>query len=78
MRSASCASTRSSPVNSSSFALRAPSSHGITIVTTPEPKRISGSPNLASSLHTARSHTIIRSQPPARQNDCTCAMIGLG
>ena len=29
--------------------MRAPTSHGMTMVTTPEPKRISGSPNMASS-----------------------------
>ena len=57
---------------------RAPISQGMTIVTTPEPNRISGSPNKASSAATARSHIIMRSHPPARQYPWTCAITGLG
>ena len=67
MRSASSAEMRSSPVNSSSLDLRTPRIQGITMVTTPDPNLISGSPNRASSEHTQRSQIIIRSQPPARQ-----------
>src|SRR5207249_6856204 len=77
-RSASSAGTRSSPVNRSSFAARIPTTHGRNIETTPEPKRTSTYPKYASSTATARSQASMRPVPPARQQDSTDAITGLG
>ena len=65
-------------MNTSSFAVRTPTTHGRNIETTPEPNRTSTYPKTASSAATARSHASIRSVPPARQYECTDAMTGFG
>ncbi len=67
-----------SPVNSSSFVFFWPSTNGISSVTGPEPNRISGSPNFASSVATMRSQAIASSHAPPRHQPRTAAITGFG
>src|SRR4030088_1886184 len=64
-----------SPVNRSSFVFFCPSMNGISSATGPEPYRISGSPNRASSDATIRSHAIASSQAPARHHPRPAALV---